>query len=653
MAAKTGVIITADTQQAVGEVEKFSMSMEALAGVAQGMAGALSGGALVSFVKGTIDAADSMGDLAQQVGINVAELGGWKLAADSSGASMEAVARGVKGLSGFIVKHGEDLQAAGVTATTTSSAMTQLADIFQALPDGAEKSALAVRLFGASGQALIPLLNLGSAGLAEMQEKAAEYGKKLAELAPQADKFNDSLAELALQAKIVGINMASVVTGPMSDWLEANSQAIKIAGSAAEAARLFVFNLDAMTSEKPAEEILRLTAALKDFQGASSIGKFMQSPTGFLLGGREEDLKKQIELLKFLQRQQVMSSAAGLGDYRDARDRHLAGGKLMSASDAEAARKRLMGKGASASSAASDYTPSNKPFEKQLQWESEAWAAADKATAKWREQSAAAQLAMQIIPESERQFAEAMAKVDQKTSQYAENLTRAFDQKHISPDVYKASMDKLNEAAAAYKLEAAAILAQQTLLNESWQYGADVSLQKYLDSVNNAARGTEAAFTRGFQMSEDALVSFVRTGKLNITSLVDYAADEFIRLSVVKPAMSSAASAVKDAGGFSGLLSAAGSAIKGLFGFAGGGGFTVDGTGGTDSQVVAFRATPGEDVTIRTPAQQNADGGGAIVIYQTNNIDSRTDQASIMAAMVAAKNAAVAEIYDAKRRGRA
>lgn len=48
-------------------------------------------------------------------------------------------------------------------------------------------------------------------------------------------------------------------------------------------------------------------------------------------------------------------------------------------------------------------------------------------------------------------------------------------------------------------------------------------------------------------------------------------------------------------------------------GFAFGGDFTVGGTGGTDSQLVAFRATPGEHVSVRTPTQvrdEARQGGG-------------------------------------------
>ncbi len=60
-----------------------------------------------------------------------------------------------------------------------------------------------------------------------------------------------------------------------------------------------------------------------------------------------------------------------------------------------------------------------------------------------------------------------------------------------------------------------------------------------------------------------------------------------------------------------------------LFGFANGGAFTVGGGGGTDSQLVAFKATPGEEVSIRTPAQQRASGGGNITVnFQVTSPDA-------------------------------
>lgn len=55
-----------------------------------------------------------------------------------------------------------------------------------------------------------------------------------------------------------------------------------------------------------------------------------------------------------------------------------------------------------------------------------------------------------------------------------------------------------------------------------------------------------------------------------------------------------------------------GGAIEDNGDFATGGSFMVGGTGGTDSQRVMFNATPGERVTIETPAQQAASNSSAL-----------------------------------------
>lgn len=70
-------------------------------------------------------------------------------------------------------------------------------------------------------------------------------------------------------------------------------------------------------------------------------------------------------------------------------------------------------------------------------------------------------------------------------------------------------------------------------------------------------------------------------------------------------------------------------------GFMTGGSFTVGGTGGADSQMVAFRASPGEQVSISTPtqvrkgdpAQQRSlqEGGREVTINQINNFNQPSD----------------------------
>ena len=184
-------------------------------------------GGIIGMVKSSIDAADALQDLSQKVGIGVQSLAQYELAAKQSGASLETIAKGVKGLSVNMTEHGDALRAAGITAKDADGAMRQLADTFARMPDGMEKTALAVKLFGKSGMDMIPMLNLGSKGLEEAAVKSAKYAAAMAVLAPQADKFSDQLAELSMSSHIFGLTLAN----------EAMPALINISGAMAKAAQ--------------------------------------------------------------------------------------------------------------------------------------------------------------------------------------------------------------------------------------------------------------------------------------------------------------------------------------------------------------------------------------------------------------------------------
>ncbi|MFK5283958.1 hypothetical protein ACI3PL_30705, partial [Lacticaseibacillus paracasei] len=59
---------------------------------------------------------------------------------------------------------------------TNDQILAQVFDKFAAMPDGIEKTALAVHIFGRSGATLIPLLNEGTQGLSAMSEEASRLG---------------------------------------------------------------------------------------------------------------------------------------------------------------------------------------------------------------------------------------------------------------------------------------------------------------------------------------------------------------------------------------------------------------------------------------------------------------------------------------------
>lgn len=74
----------------------------------------------------------------------------------------------------------------------------------------------------------------------------------------------------------------------------------------------------------------------------------------------------------------------------------------------------------------------------------------------------------------------------------------------------------------------------QTLdeLQKDWSNGASEALQNYIDESANTAKQTEDLFTNAFASMEDALVDFVKGGKLNFKSLVDGIISDLARIAV-------------------------------------------------------------------------------------------------------------------------
>jgi hypothetical protein len=119
-------------------------------------------------------------------------------AAQDSGSSIEGVAKGMGQLAKRITDPASEAsKALGGIGIATKDAqgkvrgldavMLDIADRFAKMPDGAEKSALAMQLFGKSGVELIPMLNQGRAALEQYQATIS------GDMAKSADEFNDSL----------------------------------------------------------------------------------------------------------------------------------------------------------------------------------------------------------------------------------------------------------------------------------------------------------------------------------------------------------------------------------------------------------------------------------------------------------------------------
>lgn len=87
--------------------------------------------------------------------------------------------------------------------------------------------------------------------------------------------------------------------------------------------------------------------------------------------------------------------------------------------------------------------------------------------------------------------------------------------------------------------------------------------------------------------------------------------------------------------------------------FAGGGSFTVPGSGGTDSTGVMFRATPGERVTVTKPGQS---AGGGVSIVNNIHVDGADPERAAQLIDAAAEQGsarALASFFEMREKGRA
>lgn len=173
-------------------------------------------GAFTHLIKGAIDAQDELFNLSQKTGTAIKDLAGLKFAAEQNGSSFEMVAKGAVKLSTTLAGNRELFAKFGITSKDSTGALIQIADIFKAMPDGVEKSALAVKLFGKAGADMIPFLNEGSAALTEFTEKGKLLNPVTEESAAQSKLFNDQLNELQANAASVGIAFTNKLIGPMN-----------------------------------------------------------------------------------------------------------------------------------------------------------------------------------------------------------------------------------------------------------------------------------------------------------------------------------------------------------------------------------------------------------------------------------------------------
>ncbi len=205
------------------------------AGLIVGASVAALGYGMHQLVVPVAEVGEELNKLSQKTAVSVEALSALLYASELSDVSAESLTKALKFLSTAMfdakVKGGEGsaaLKAFGVSALDaqgqirpTELVLLDLAEKFAAMPDSAEKAALAVKLFGKNGLDMIPMLNQGRDGLTEMMEEAKRLGLVMsADAARAAEEFNDNMKRLHAVNEGVQRQIGSALLPILADLTE-------------------------------------------------------------------------------------------------------------------------------------------------------------------------------------------------------------------------------------------------------------------------------------------------------------------------------------------------------------------------------------------------------------------------------------------------
>lgn len=165
--------------------------------------------AVLDLANATAEAGDRIDKQSQVLGMSRKAFQEWDYILAQNGASIDSMASSMKTLNSAIMsatdgsdEYNEALIRLGLNHVELSnmdmeSQFESVVRAFQKMPAGAQKSALAVKLFGKNGMELLPLLNQADTSIDELRQRAEELGLIMSDDAIDASvKYGDALDDL-------------------------------------------------------------------------------------------------------------------------------------------------------------------------------------------------------------------------------------------------------------------------------------------------------------------------------------------------------------------------------------------------------------------------------------------------------------------------
>lgn len=496
-------------------------SLPGFGGIAASLAALASVASIKSLVGDTIAWAASMDDMAESTGSTVESLSALAAQAKISGVDMATVEAGIIKLNKALAG-GDDaakgaahalesigLKTADLRQMDPAEAYRTIAEALNQYADGGSKTAIIMDILGKTGAAHLPLMK----DLAEAGRLNAKVTTEEAAAAEQLEKaWRLTSAEGASFSKRLVIDLVPTLAS-LVDYINLTKMGIVQIGSS-----LAVVANDILTFVKVAAAAIG--GGFTD-EGQAYIKEQLAKRNRFIEAANEDAEKR-------------LTSFTSL---RDKIDATLAGGGTT---------KKLK---------LPDYT-SRDPKDPKEKKEPK-----DKGGNAWFDEAIhqidAANKATEDFVRSQRLVAEKMDFETGLVGKSANERARLTAIRAIDNEVALKSIAMTNDQREELR-RLADVMSERLLAaydraaeaREKWQTGAQNALAKYKDELADVAKFTEDALTRAFKGMEDALVNFVKTGKLDFKSLADSIVTDLIRIQVQQSIMKP----IAEAGGLGGLM---------------------------------------------------------------------------------------------------
>ena len=174
--------------------------------------------------------ADAIDESSQKLGLSKKAYQEWAYVLSQNGGNIESFGVGMKTLQNAMAQGTKATEAAftklGLSSSelkkmTPEDALAATIKAFQEMPASAEKTALAMDLFGKQGMELMPTLNQTAESTEALKKRAHDLGLVLSDEAVEAGgKFADNMETLKLGLAAVGTNIIAKLMPSISKFIE-------------------------------------------------------------------------------------------------------------------------------------------------------------------------------------------------------------------------------------------------------------------------------------------------------------------------------------------------------------------------------------------------------------------------------------------------